>query len=216
MAAKRVENTCSKGEISVLKKILLAASAVAAFAAPASAAVFTVTGGTPYSPLDAQNDFKTQLGGLGFDTLVDKATFTVDTSKGFNIYVVASESAYVNKFFVSSSVFTESDEGFDINRWAGIVADLAGIGFKANGAGSLIGQGATGFGIFTKGGVGYSANELYLGFDDGGIKDDNHDDFIIRISAVPEPATWLTMIAGFGLVGYQMRRRTSKVASAIA
>lgn len=30
---------------------------------------------------------------------------------------------------------------------------------------------------------------------------------LVNTSAVPEPASWLTMIAGFGLVGYAMRRR---------
>jgi len=32
--------------------------------------------------------------------------------------------------------------------------------------------------------------------------------------AVPEPATWAMMIAGFGLVGGAMRRRSTKVAYA--
>ena len=31
-------------------------------------------------------------------------------------------------------------------------------------------------------------------------------------SAVPEPATWAMMIAGFGLVGAAMRRRNGKMA----
>ena len=33
------------------------------------------------------------------------------------------------------------------------------------------------------------------------------------IPGVPEPSTWLTMIAGFGLVGYQMRRRKGSVSA---
>lgn len=32
-------------------------------------------------------------------------------------------------------------------------------------------------------------------------------DYTIRIAAVPEPATWAMMIAGFGLVGAALRRR---------
>ena len=36
----------------------------------------------------------------------------------------------------------------------------------------------------------------------------------IVISAVPEPATWGMMIAGFGLVGGVMRRRAGKQAAA--
>jgi hypothetical protein len=35
--------------------------------------------------------------------------------------------------------------------------------------------------------------------------------FTTATAAVPEPATWLMMIAGFGLVGGAMRRRTAKV-----
>lgn len=38
----------------------------------------------------------------------------------------------------------------------------------------------------------------------------------INIAAVPEPATWLTMIAGFGLVGFQLRRARNKVATVVA
>lgn len=207
----------------MLKKLMLAATAMTAFAAvPANAALFTVSGGSPSSPLDADNSFKANLEGLGFDTLVKGAGLTVNFTgtKGINVYVVAAESGYTNKFYIGSGTFTEHDESFDINRWIGIVASASGIGFKANGSGSLQGPGSDGFGVFTKGWTGsYSANELYLGFDDqnGGPRDDdNHDDFIVRISAVPEPATWLTMVAGFGLVGYQLRRRSSKVASAVA
>ena len=37
------------------------------------------------------------------------------------------------------------------------------------------------------------------------------DDF--SFNAVPEPATWALMIAGFGLTGYAMRRRTVAVAA---
>lgn len=36
------------------------------------------------------------------------------------------------------------------------------------------------------------------------------DNFRIAINAVPEPATWAMMIAGFGLVGAAMRRRTAR------
>lgn len=33
----------------------------------------------------------------------------------------------------------------------------------------------------------------------------------VNIAAVPEPTTWAMMIAGLGLVGFSMRRRTAKV-----
>lgn len=58
---------------------------------------------------------------------------------------------------------------------------------------------------------------IYVGFEDiVGPRDPNfkndwdYDDhqFIFRIQAVPEPASWLMMIAGFGLVGFAARRKT--------
>lgn len=45
-----------------------------------------------------------------------------------------------------------------------------------------------------------------LGFISNGIAFEV-DDIVFTGSAVPEPATWATMIAGFGLVGGAMRRR---------
>jgi hypothetical protein len=38
----------------------------------------------------------------------------------------------------------------------------------------------------------------------------------LAIQAVPEPATWMMMILGFGAVGYAMRRRRSKGSLALA
>lgn len=35
-------------------------------------------------------------------------------------------------------------------------------------------------------------------------------------AAVPEPATWALMMAGFGMVGFAMRRRKSKVATSVS
>lgn len=39
-------------------------------------------------------------------------------------------------------------------------------------------------------------------------------DYTIRIAAVPEPATWAMMIAGFGLVGTALRRRAASTVAA--
>ena len=50
----------------------------------------------------------------------------------------------------------------------------------------------------------------YFGFEDlNGGGDFNYTDlqFIARTGAIPEPAAWALMIAGFGLVGGAMRRK---------
>src|SRR3546814_1293960 len=55
------------GRLRVLKKLLLAATAAAVFAGPVNAALFTVSGGAAITPLDSDNNFKTDLEALGFD-----------------------------------------------------------------------------------------------------------------------------------------------------
>ena len=39
--------------------------------------------------------------------------------------------------------------------------------------------------------------------------------FLVPLAAVPEPASWALMIAGFGLVGAAMRRRAAAAAAAV-
>jgi hypothetical protein len=36
----------------------------------------------------------------------------------------------------------------------------------------------------------------------------------VKLGAVPEPAAWMTMLAGFGIIGAAMRRRRPTVALA--
>jgi hypothetical protein len=60
----------------------------------------------------------------------------------------------------------------------------------------------------------------FVAFEDllgGGDLNYNDLDFVFTnvgvSNAVPEPAVWAMMIAGFGLVGYAARRRTTAVAA---
>lgn len=59
-----------------------------------------------------------------------------------------------------------------------------------------------------------SPTQLHFGVGDG-IFADNGGAFRVTITAVPEPASWAMMIAGFGLAGAAMRRKRT-AAPAIA
>ncbi len=60
----------------------------------------------------------------------------------------------------------------------------------------------------------FTTRTLFLGFDDQiNNRDDDHDDFIVRVTAVPEPQMWAMLITGFGLVGAARRRQRTLAAA---
>lgn len=209
-----------------MKKFLMGAAAAALLAGPANAAFFDVTVGSVVNDIPSNNDFQTELFGvplnyytttgasvslsgkvkLTFEYLGSESGFTdVFKAEGLDGTIMATESN-ADIFFTPQLLGSAT---FD----AGVLDSL--LTFFANGVMTptfTFNVGEAEFGIFlpTKlaEGASYKTNTLYIGLDDQ-IRgdDDNHDDFLIRVTAVPEPATWAMMIAGFGLVGGAMRRR---------
>jgi len=56
-----------------------------------------------------------------------------------------------------------------------------------------------------------TATQLHFGVSDGNFSD-NSGQFLITISAVPEPSTWAMMILGFGGLGFLAYRRRNRAA----
>lgn len=211
-------------------KTLYAASvaALALFAAPASAANFVVGVGGNETTLINANDFKSDLEALGLPLLRTLASLTLDGPATIKIELLGSESGAIDRFLLGGLTFTHSPDGnyFDAPIQVGSVTfdDPAtfNIAFTSSLSDYLLlhGPGSPEFGYFlprTADGV-FVTNVLYLGYDNQitATDDDNHDDLVIRltVTAVPEPAAWAMMIAGFGVVGAVARRRRVSVSYA--
>lgn len=195
-------------------------AAAVTFSAPAQAvATLNVTIGT-VTPVPSNNDFQANLQGIGLFNYTDiGSAVSLSSASKLKFEFVAREASFNNTFRTSSLTFTSM--GPNTIAWDAAVP----IGTQSYGAGAItdwqfirpdstsFSIGTQQFGIFLPRGVTansgtFSTRVLYLGFDDTGAgPDDNHDDMIIRVSVVPEPATWAMMIAGFGLVGAAVRRR---------
>ncbi|MFN3591077.1 MAG: PEPxxWA-CTERM sorting domain-containing protein [Thermaurantiacus sp.] len=200
--------------------IATAAAAGLAFSAPAVAAQFVVGIGS-VTAVPANNDFQGNLAGIGLVDYTDVGS-TVSLSKAATLkFEFIAREAGFNNVFKTTTIHFQSVAPPTTVPWS---ADQL-IGVQSYGAGLIgdwqflrgtdmaaFGIGTEQFGIFLPAGFArgdtWSSRVLYLGFDDTGAgPDDNHDDLIIRVSIVPEPATWAMLIAGFGLVGFSLRRR---------
>ncbi|HWK41127.1 MAG TPA: PEPxxWA-CTERM sorting domain-containing protein [Croceibacterium sp.] len=140
---------------------------------------------------------------------------------------MGSESGYADTFSAAGMSYTEGtahDPGENhfpggTPLWSAYFAagDLAGLlNFSTSDPlGSAATVGEQGFAIFLpslfeSGTSLQNGDSFYIGYDDYITGDDNHDDFLVKVTllpAVPEPSTWLLMILGFGAIGYGMRQR---------
>lgn len=211
----------------MIRALGIVAAATIGFVTPALAATtLDVKIGT-VTAVPTNNDFKGDLFSLGLDDYTDVGSVVSLSGAGkLKFEFLAREASFNNSFKTSFLSFTSGGPSFI--GWSAEVP----VGTQSYGAGQITdwkfvrpdstayGVGSQQFGIFLPKGyasnVGtYSSRVIYIGFDDTGAgPDDNHDDLILRVSVVPEPATWAMLITGFGFVGLALRRRTARAATA--
>ena len=230
-----------------MKKLLavLAGVSAVAMATPASASAVITTG--VITAIPSNNDFQAELNGLGLFNYTDVGAMVALTAPAvLSFDFLGSESGFSDTFTAVGSTMTGSfggtgftcsgascteNSGFE-DHFAAPVA----MGSGVYGAGPLAGLlnftssgglpatiGGDGFAIFLPAGVSgvlAPTDVFYIGYDDFGAgPDDNHDDFIVRVTlspAVPEPATWGMMLLGFGAMGMVIRRSRKTTIAQIA
>lgn len=197
---------------------LLAAAALTVAASPASANLFVIGTGNDTSPVASNNDFKADLEALGLTILRTGGSLSLSAKANIRVDYFASESGFTDTFTLGSLAFAENNKAWG-EQLLGTVFNVAAgplaAKFTSDGHANTHTPGTENFGIFLPTGTvgALSSNVVWIGYDDQiNNADDNHDDFIIRLTAtaVPEPAAWAMMIAGFGLVGAVSRRRQSQ------
>ena len=206
-----------------LRNLLPMFALAAAFVTPAKAAILVDGIGDTMavpdnfafkSQLEADSSLVTQSSNLLSISLTEAARIT--------FYALGSESNLENSFFFGSLNDTEQNYSYDPTRVIGSVditspGTLGGLLFTSSGGLPAV-PGLSNFGIFLPSGfsgTSFLTDRLVFGYDDGGPADDDFDDFVIaaQISPIPEVRTWFLMLAGFGLVGMQLRRNRLKAPS---
>ena len=212
-----------------MKKMFLTAAAMAlSLPVAAQAAPYVTINFSGTTAIPANNDFQSNLNGLGFLNYASLgASLFLSGPASLTFEFLGSESGYSDTFSTSGGLsYTETsllENHFAAPILIGTQYFAGGDLFKLLNFTSNLGAAATvgddGFGIFLARGAitGGQYNTFYLGYDDQiSNKDDNHDDFIVRVtvnSPVPEPTTWAMLLFGFGIVGFALRRRISRTAA---
>jgi hypothetical protein len=188
-----------------MKKLLYAAAAVLALAAPANAAIIADLGVNPRSQ---QGHFSNDVGGSVF---TDQYTFTLLGAPAFITFASATNDftgGTTGTDFITNFVGQLFSAGADLVVGGGddfaVNAPVAAVGCPGNPGGCqiLAGQATLGEGTYF----------LQLTGDGGGTSGYGGN---LTVAAVPEPATWLMMIMGFAGVSFVAMRKRREQGNAL-
>ena len=209
-----------------MRRHLAALALLSALASPVPASASAIiTEGDTFA-VSGNNDFQAQILAMGYNRFTSTgASITLDENSIIEFFFLGAESGYNDTFNASGVVYNEANGNFFPGGipigsafFAAGALTVATINFTTDGlldGGANAGPGDAGFGIFLQEGFqsGGAVSSFLLGYDDQitNPDDDNHDDLMVLAvvrSAVPEPGTWAMLLAGFGMLGAAMRRKS--------
>ncbi len=220
------------------KTLMIAGASIIALSTAVSASTFTIGGGAIGAiPGGATNEVLTNVFGIGSVVGFFGATVSLDSASDVYVDFIGYEAAFDNSFTMNAPVAQTVTYSTGVPNTAyagpGGTPPLASYTFTSVGSGALdfsfasaqAGSVANGSNPLNLAGgpvnffaaFGGSTDTVYLFFDDTGDgDDDNHDDFVVRLSTnknpgtpnhVPLPAAGFLLIGALGGLGLAKRRK---------
>ena len=185
-----------------MTRMLLASAAAAGLAATPAAAAIVNLDALTNSGMTATNAISLNLGAGTYTVTPTIGAFTAftrfNTISGCNNIGGSCTTGYEHSYFVTIGA---TSTGYGSNNGLGTLGPQTTGGYYATAAQAFALDATTS--MFT---LAAPQTVKFWIFDD--FLSDNSGGVSLNVAAIPEPASWAMLIAGFGLVGAAMRRRT--------